>query len=104
MRHTVGWVARAVHYYTRRVIASRCSHVTTPQDIRQAATAPLEGVAVRTNLERLSSTFTEAGVNIYSSVRTSKNAAPSRCAARGARMSLLSPRRARARRRVRVGR
>ena len=27
------------------------SHVTTPQDIRQAATA-LEGVAVRTNLER----------------------------------------------------
>ena len=42
---------------------SASSHVTTPKDIRQAATA-LEGVAVRTNLDRSERLSTEAGVDI----------------------------------------
>ena len=52
-----GWVGRTGggDYYTRGVLEGvfmpASSHVTTPKDIRQAASA-LEGVAVRTNLER----------------------------------------------------
>ena len=42
---------------------SASSHVTTPKDIRQAASA-LEGVAVRTNLERSERLSAEAGVDI----------------------------------------
>lgn len=38
-------------------------HVTSPRDIRQAAAA-LEGVAVRTNLERSERLSAEAGVDV----------------------------------------
>ena len=68
---------------------SASSHVTTPKDIRQAASA-LEGVAVRTNLER--SDAVRRGWRRYSAQREDQQKCRS-FKVRGAyaRMSLLSP-------------
>ena len=66
------------------------SHVTTPQDIRQAATA-LEGVAVRTNLERSERLSAEAGVNILLKREDQQKCRSFKVRGAYARMSLLSP-------------
>ncbi len=80
-----------------------CSHVTTPKDIRQAATA-LEGVAVRTNLDRSERLSTEAGVDILLK-REDQQEVPLLQGARCLRAHVAPvPHRARTRRRVRVGR
>ena len=79
---------------------SASSHVTTPKDIRQAASA-LEGVAVRTNLERSERLSAEAGIDILL-----KREDQQKCRSfkvRGAYVATV-PRRARAWRRVCVGR
>ena len=66
------------------------SHVTTPKDIRQAATA-LEGVAVRTNLERSERLSAEAGVDILLKREDQQKCRSFKVRGAYARMSLLSP-------------
>ena len=66
------------------------SHVTTPKDIRQAATA-LEGVAVRTNLDRSERLSTEAGVDILLKREDQQKCRSFKVRGAYARMSLLSP-------------
>ena len=69
---------------------SASSHVTTPKDIRQAATA-LEGVAVRTNLDRSERLSTEAGVDILLKREDQQKCRSFKVRGAYARMSLLSP-------------
>ena len=66
------------------------SHVTTPTDIRQAATA-LEGVAVRTNLERSERLSSEAGVDILLKREDQQKCRSFKVRGAYARMSMLSP-------------
>ena len=69
---------------------SASSHVTTPKDIRQAASA-LEGVAVRTNLERSERLSAEAGVDILLKREDQQKCRSFKVRGAYARMSLLSP-------------
>ena len=82
---------------------SASSHVTTPKDIRQAASA-LEGVAVRTNLERSERLSAEAGVDILLKREDQQKCPFLQGARRVCTYVATVPRRARAWRRVCVGR
>ena len=66
------------------------SHVTTPKDIQQAAAA-LDGVAVRTNLERSERLSSEAGVDILLKREDQQKCRSFKVRGAYARMSLLSP-------------